>query len=129
MRMVRQQCPLPAMIPIARDLSMGQAANSGQILLRQGAAEAVVVVDEGGDELVQARLENLVHAAVLQPAADAAGLPLRWALTAVVAGDAVKVLYQILVATRQRPRHLLVEDEQVGDQPRLEALLVDPVVG
>ena len=93
------------------------------------AAETVVVVDEGADELVQAGLENLVHAAVLQPGADAAGLALRRALPAVVAGDAVEVLHQILVAACERARHLLVEDEQVGDQPGLEALAIDPVIG
>src|SRR5262249_54031680 len=38
-----------------------------QILLADGGAEAVVVVDEFGDEFVHSLLENLVHAAVLEP--------------------------------------------------------------
>ena len=66
---------------------------------------------------------------VLQPRADAAGLALRRPLPAVGAGDAVEILHQVLVAARERPRHLLVQDQQVGDQPRLEALAIDPVIG
>src|SRR6266699_2834209 len=43
-----------------------------QILLGDGGAEAVVVVDEFADEFVHSLLENLVHAAVLEPGAHRA---------------------------------------------------------
>jgi hypothetical protein len=97
-------------------------------LLGDGGAEPVVVGDEAADELVQAALENLVHPAVLQPGADAARLALRGTLAAVSARDVVEIAGQILATARQRPRHLLVEDQQVGDQPGFEAFAVDPMV-
>ena len=92
-------------------------------------AQPVVGGDELADELVQALLEDLLHAAVLKPGADRAGLPLRRALAAIGLRDVVEVLHQIAVAARERARHLVLEDEQVGDQPRLDALPVDPVIG
>src|SRR3954452_12471523 len=74
---------------------------SGQELLGDGAAEAVVIVDEFVDEFVQALLEDLLHAAVLQPGADGAGLALRRPLPAISAGDPVEILHQVVVAARQ----------------------------
>src|SRR3954451_4042818 len=73
---------------------------SGQELFGDGAAEAVVVVDEFVDELVQALLEDLLHAAVLQPGADGAGLALRRPLPPIGAGDPVEILHQVVVAAR-----------------------------
>src|ERR1043165_1984190 len=60
-----------AILPTLRSLA------SHQILLRYGGAERVVVGDELADELVQAALEDFVHAAVLQAGADGARLALR----------------------------------------------------
>src|SRR5690242_5569284 len=88
---------------------------SDQILLADGRAEAVVVDHELADELVQAALEYIVHAAVLEPGADLASEPLRYALAAVGARDVVEILHQILVTACERARHLVVENEQVGD--------------
>src|SRR5438034_8382785 len=101
---------------------------SGQILLGNGGAEPVVIANESGDELVQAGLENAVHAAVLQPRAQRAGLPLGRTLAAIVGRQRVEVLHQVLVAAGQRARHLLVEDEHGGDEPWLEALAIDPMI-
>ena len=50
-------------------------------MLGDGGAEPVVVVDELADELVQPLLENLFHAAVLEPGAGRAGLPSFYAAT------------------------------------------------
>src|SRR5262245_65911290 len=63
---------------------------SHQILLGDGGAEAVVVGDEAADELVQAVLENLVHAAVLDARAGGACHPLRWSRASIGAGAQVE---------------------------------------
>ena len=74
-------------------------------------------------------LENLLHAAVLEPGADGARLALGRALAAIGAGDVVEIEHEVLVAARERARHLVPQDQQVGDQPRLDALAIDPVIG
>ena len=89
----------------------------------------MIVGDELADELVQAALENLLHSAVLDPCADGAGLPLRRSLAAIGASDVIEVLHHITVAARERARHLVLEDEQVRDQPGLHALPINPMVG
>src|SRR6516162_6136589 len=73
----------------------GPSSTSHQILLRDRGAEAVVVVDEVADELVQAALEDFVDAEVFEARADGARQPLRRSLTAVGGGDPVEVLHQI----------------------------------
>src|SRR5262249_51851058 len=50
-------------------------------------------------------------------------------LAAISAGDVVEVDHQVLVAAGERARHLIAQYEQVGDQPRLHALAIDPVIG
>src|SRR5262245_5852743 len=100
-----------------------------QILLGDGGAETVVVLDEFADELVHSLLENLLHAAVLEPGAHGAGLALGRTLAAIGAGDVVEIEHEVLVAARERARHLIAQDEEIGDQPGLDALAVDPVVG
>src|SRR5262249_6799704 len=100
-----------------------------QILLGDGGAEAVIIVDEFADEFVHSLLENLVHAAVLQSGAHRARMALGRPLAAVGAGDVVEVDDEILVAARERSRHFIAQDQQVGDQPRLHALTIDPVIG
>src|SRR5678816_1579852 len=75
-----------------------RGATSHKILIGDGRAEPVVVGDELADELMQAGLEDLVHAAVFDARADGAGEPLGRPLTAVGARDQVEVTDQVLVA-------------------------------
>src|SRR5262252_8809873 len=71
-----------------------------QILLGDGGAEAVVVVDEFADEFVHSLLENLVHATVLELGAHRARMALGRPLAPVGAGDVVEVDDEVLVAAR-----------------------------
>ena len=75
------------------------ALRSYEELLGDGSAHAVVLGDEFIDVLVQAALENAVHAAILQPRANAAGLALRRALAAIGGGD-------LLILKEEMPRSL-----------------------
>src|SRR5262250_675567 len=88
-----------------------------QILIGNRGPEPVVVGDESADEFVQPALEDLVDAAVLEPRADRTGLALCRALAAVSVGDVVEIADEVLIAARERTRHLVVEHQQVGDQP------------
>src|ERR1700737_3590894 len=78
---------------------------------------------------MDAVLEDLVHVAVLQAIADAAGMTLRGALAAIGDADLVEIAYQIAVTAGQRTRQRIVEDQEIRDQPRLQRLPIDPVVG
>src|SRR5262245_13767634 len=78
-----------------------------QVLLGDGGAEAVVVVDEFADEFVHSLLENLVHAAVLKSGAHRARMALGRPLAAVGAGDVVEVDDEVLVTARERSRHFI----------------------
>ena len=49
-------------------------------------------------------LEDIIHLAVLQAIADAAGVALRGALTAIGDADLVEIAHQIAVTARQRTR-------------------------
>src|SRR5262249_25546071 len=100
-----------------------------QILLGDGGGEPVVVGDESADELVQPVLEYLLHAAVLEPRADRTREPLRRSLPAVGARHLIEVAHHVVVAAGERARHLRVEDQEIGDQPRLETLAIDPMIG
>jgi hypothetical protein len=66
---------------------------------------------------VDAVLENVVHVAVLEAVADAAGVALPGALAAIGDTDLVEIAHQIAVAARQRARQRVVEDQQIRDQP------------
>src|SRR5215471_857542 len=99
-----------------------------QILVGNCGPEPVVVGDEPANEFVQAALEDLVDTAVLEPRADRTGLALRRAVAAVSIGDVVEITDEVLIAARERTRHLVVEHQQVGDQPGLQALAVDPMI-
>src|SRR5215831_19508922 len=99
-----------------------------EILIGDRGPEPVVVGDEPADEFVQAALEDLVDTAVLEPRADRTGLALRGALAAVSIGDVVEITDKVLIAARERTRHLVVEHQQVCDQPGLQALAVDPMI-
>src|SRR6516164_1254934 len=71
---------------------------SCQKLLGDRGAEPVVLDNELADELVQAPLKDPIHTAVLQPRANAAGLPLRRALPAIGVGDRIEIAHDGLVA-------------------------------
>src|SRR5262249_3440246 len=80
---------------------------SHQIFLRDRGTEAIVVVDEMADELVQAALKDFLDAEVFEARADGARQPLRRSLAAVGGGDPVEVLHQVLIAAGERARHLV----------------------
>ena len=64
-----------------------------------------------------------------EPGQHVAGEALARAAAAVGVGDEIEVADQDLVAVGERARHLPVEDQEVRDEPGLDALAVDPVVG
>ena len=74
-------------------------------------------------------LENVIHVAVLEAVADAAGVALRGALAAIGDADLVEIAHEVAVAARQRARQRVVEDEEVSDQPGFQRLAIDPVIG
>src|ERR1700733_7154751 len=100
-----------------------------EILIGDCAREARVVLDEFGDELVQSALENLGHARPLEPRVHCPRLPLSGPATSVVAGERVERAVDALVAGDERARHRLLQDQEVGDQPRLHPVAIDPVIG
>ena len=55
-------------------------------------------------------------------------LTLRLALPAVGAPDRIEKIDDVVVAGDQRARHVRLEDQKVGHEPRLDALPVDPMV-
>ncbi len=77
---------------------------SNQILFGDDFAEPSVISDEFLDEFMHAVLEDVVHVAVLQPIADAAGVALGGALPAIGDADLVEIAHQIAVTARQRTR-------------------------
>src|SRR5262249_55914276 len=103
--------------------------DSCQELLGDRGAEPVILDNELADELVQATLKDPIHPAVLQPRANAARLPLRWTLPAIGAGDRIEIVHNGLVAGCKRTRHLIPQDQKVGDQPGLQAFAIDPMIG
>src|ERR1043165_9715057 len=70
---------------------------SYQILLGDDVAEPGIVLDEFLDEFMQSALEDMVHVAVLQPVAHAAGVTLRGALAAIGDADLVEIAHQVAV--------------------------------
>src|SRR5262249_15192863 len=100
-----------------------------QILPGDDFAEPRIVGDELLDELVHPVLEDVVHVAVLQAVADAAGVALRRALPAIGDADLVEVAHEVAVAARKRARQRVVQDQQIGDQPGFQGLAVDPMIG
>src|SRR5256884_9799653 len=97
-----------------------RSKRSDQILPGDDLAKPRIVGDEFLDEFVDAMLENVVHVAVFEAVADAAGVALRG--SPAPGGDAglVEVAPEISVKARQRPRQRIVEDQQVRDQPRVQ---------
>src|ERR1700677_1073285 len=77
---------------------------SNQILFGDDFTEPAVVGDEFLNEFMDAVLENIVHVAVFQPVADAAGVALGRALTAIGDSDLVEIAHQVAVTTGQRTR-------------------------
>src|SRR3954451_17503129 len=74
---------------------------SDQILLRDDFAQPGIVGDEFLNEFMHAMLENVVHIAVFQPVADAAGMPLGRALAAIGDPDLIEIAHEVAVAARQ----------------------------
>src|SRR6187399_76923 len=91
-----------ALLPGRDDVSLDQ------ILLGDDLAEPAVIPDEFLDELMHAVLKNVVHVAVLEPVADAAGMALGGALAAIGDADLVEIAHQITIAAGQRARQRIV---------------------
>src|SRR5439155_12170284 len=102
---------------------------SYQELFADQSAEPVALDNELADELMRSAPENSIHATVLQSRANAARLPLRWTLPVVGAGDRIQIAHDRLVAGSERARHLIAQNEQIGDQPRFQAFAIDPMIG
>ena len=56
-------------------------------------------------------------------------MTLRRALPPIGFADRVETAHDIVVARDERARHFRLEDEQIGDQPRLHAFAIDPMIG
>src|SRR3977135_192998 len=102
---------------------------SDQVLLCDDLTEPAAIRNEFLDEFMHAMLENIIHVAVFEAIADAAGVALRGALAAIGDADLIEIAHQIAVAARQRARQRIVEDQKVCDQPWLQGFPIDPVVG
>ena len=100
-----------------------------EILLGDRGREARVVLDELGDELVEAALENLGHARTLEPGVHCPRLALGDAASPVFAGERIERAVDALVAGDERARHCRLQDQEVGDQPRLDPVAIDPMIG
>src|ERR1700722_7741294 len=100
-----------------------------EILIGDCAREARVVFDEFSDELVQSALENLVHAHPLEPRVHCPCLALSGPAAPVIAGEGVERPVDALVAGDERAGHRQLQDQEVGDQPRLDPIAIDPMVG
>src|ERR1700733_3796834 len=100
-----------------------------EILIGDCTREARVVLDEFSDELVQSALENLGHAGALKLGVHCPRLALGDAAVPIVAGERVERAVDALVAGDKRARHRRLQDQEVGDQPRLHPTAIDPVVG
>src|SRR5437763_11439499 len=100
-----------------------------QILLSDGDTETVVVTDEIADEFVQSALENLVHAAVLDARAYGVRLALGRSVPSIRAAEVVEIEHEVLIAAGKRARQLIAQNKQVGNQPRLHAFSINPMVG
>src|SRR4030095_15183376 len=92
------------------------------ILLGDDLTEPCVVRNEFLNEFMDTELEDIVHMAVFKPVSDTAGVALGGALAAIGDPDLVEVAHKIAVAARQRARQRVVEDQEVGDQPRFQRL-------
>src|SRR5208282_2890608 len=91
-------------------------------------AEQDRAIDELGQELMQAALEDLLNLAVAQPRMGLARQSVAFAALAIGIADRIELARDLVVATEERARHLGPEDQQLGDQPGLEPLLIDPMI-
>src|SRR5258705_6973737 len=82
---------------------------SDQGLFCDDLTEPAVIRNEFLDEFMHAMLENIIHVAVLEAIADAAGVALCGALAAISDADLIEISHQIAVAARQRARQRIVE--------------------
>src|SRR5580704_1654661 len=116
----------PARAP--HDITRAKASMQ-KILAVDCLSEAVVVLDEGGDEFMQAGLKYFLCRCVGEPRHHLMRLSLRRAGAAIGVADRVEEMDDIVVAGDQRARHFLFEDQKIGDQPWLYALAIDPMIG
>src|SRR4030088_1003690 len=84
------------------------ARRSNQVLPGDDFAEPAVIRDEFLDEFMHAALEDVVHMAVFEAIADAAGVALRGALPAIGDADLIEIAHQIAVTAGQRARQRIV---------------------
>src|SRR3954469_19401149 len=96
-----------------------QKPSSNQVLPGDDFSEPAVIRNEFLDEFVHAALEDVVHVAVLEPVAYAAGVALGGALAAIGDADLIEVADQVAVTAGKRARQRVVENQEIGDQPRL----------
>src|SRR4029078_2237776 len=105
----------------------GDDGRRHQEIVLQLDAERAVGGNEVDQEFVQARLEDLVDAAIAQPRVDLAGEPAAFEL--LLAGKLVQRADHHLIAMMQRARHVGAQDEQFGDAPRIDRVVIDAAIG
>src|SRR6202171_148450 len=81
---------MPGLVPGMTVFACVHPNPSNQILFGDDFAKPAVIRNEFLDEFMDAVLEDIVHVAVLQAVADAAGVALRGALTAIGDPDLVE---------------------------------------
>src|SRR5882724_6214454 len=87
-----------------RDVVVLISNRSNQILPGDDFTEPCVVCNELLDEFMHAVLEDIIHMAVFQPVADAAGVALGGALASIGNPDLVEIAHQVAIAAGERPR-------------------------
>src|SRR5215470_16361795 len=102
---------------------------SDQILLCDDFAEPRIVGDELLDEYMNTVLEDVIHMAVLQAVADAAGVALRRPLAPIGDANLVEIPHKVFITACERSRQRIIENQEVCDQPRLQGFAVNPVIG
>ena len=109
---------------------MARRMNRGEIEVGDFAAEKDRAIDEFGEEFVQARLKDFLDLTVAQPGVSFAGETMTLAaLAAIGFGNEIEIARDLVVARDQRAWHLAPQQQQLRDQPRLQPIVIDPVVG
>src|SRR6476469_2212305 len=86
----------------------------------------VVRLDEGGEEFMQTGAKDPVDAAIFEPRISLAGeVP---AFQLLLAGKLVERADEGVIAMVQRARHVLAQDEQLGDAPGVDGIAIDVAV-
>src|SRR5688500_12513142 len=97
--------------------------------MRDGAVKLGGLGDMVAKEFMKAPAEHLVDVCLQQTRLTKPGLPVGSALTAGAAADRREQLDDLRAGAEDRSWQLLAEDEKIGDQPRLQPLLVQKAVG